>query len=1399
MTKRLSGRGLVLLLCAIAALGLFAAAALADGAVPYVERSWNGTQVVSTDQTHTAEPVPSNGNMTSGWYYLNSNVTKNGRVESITGDVCLILGDGYTLDVKGLYVPQGSTLTIYAQSDGENAGKIYSHPSGGAAIGGYSGHDNGNIVIHGGTIETTGYDHCAGIGSNDGKTGGAITIYGGEITATGGSDGAGIGGGRNCSGGTITIYGGDITAHGGSENGAGIGGGDSGDGGTIVIWGGTITANEDPNENGAGIGGGDCGNGGTITIHGGTLTLYSRDGAGIGGGDDGDGGTITIHGGTITSTKVNQGQGARIGGGCDGAPGTIIVSGGTVTTIGGSGAGIGGGKGNKSGGSVTIDGGIISASGSYGIGSGEEGADVAITLGWTDATSETISITASSYGGTVTAAQPFKTDTTLIYPGTVTDVSPLAGSTLLAWDGKITSWGMLQLAVNSAQDGAVITLQQSLTANSSDTAIVVPGGKTVTLDLNGFTLDRAMTDAAADGYVIRNNGTLIIIDSGDSEAAGTIRGGWNTGDGGGIYNTGTLNLQGGLIETNKSGGNGGGIYNAGTVNMTGGTIRLNSADTGGGGVHVSESANLVVSGSPTVENNTKGELANNINLAGNAVIQVDGALAEGARLGVFISGAFGVFTDGYGANNTASPDSFFFADTGGWCVFLEEGEGSLSSTWEQFRLSLNQGGSIALTEDITAFPYDSILSIPAGVTVELDLQGHTLDASALNPPAGVEYPCCLSINGILTLSDTVGGGRFKGGDNGFIDFIAAESGSSFTMNGGAIVGSGTLENVVYVYDYATFTMCGGAVTADMNGTVRRFGRVSVDDYATFIMNGGTIGGSGGQSDIYADGGCVRLNGGSLTGSNPAYGNVYVLSADQIKNGELFVSGSPHMSTGVYLDYDHTITVAGPLGEGVIIPVITKAKPTNAEPVIITNGLAQGGENAVSHFTSASDIWCVVLNDDGEAELRKAPTEWDTLQLLIDGTENGGVLTLEKDYTATNKDRYLNIAGGKALTIDLNGHTIDGSALNDDYVMTISGNLTLRDSTGGGTVLGRNHQDVIKTLSDNAVLCLESGTIHGDNCYDVVYVYAGGSFIMTGGTVSGSGSSGHIDVLVECGTFTLTGGSIRADQKGSDTAVLTTKYTNFNLQGSPDIKGSFELGKPVQFTGPISHDLRIKVRRTGDLHNEWNDVFTSGLPGNGTVNNFISYYPKNYAVGLNEAGEAFLGSPVTVVFAPGYETNETMETVSWAKDGWYPLPACGFSGPAGHAFAGWRVWEDAETVNAGDLINVSDGITLTAVWQVGAFGNPDFEIPTGTRTIGDNAFEGIAATVVEIPEDCTHIGNEAFRYCTQLTMIRIPAGCQLGERVFDGCTKVYVFGAAGSDAQRYCNENANCVFVEDAQE
>ena len=94
---------------------------------------------------------------------------------------------------------------------------------------------------------------------------------------------------------------------------------------------------------------------------------------------------------------------------------------------------------------------------------------------------------------------------------------------------------------------------------------------------------------------------------------------------------------------------------------------------------------------------------------------------------------------------------------------------------------------------------------------------------------------------------------------------------------------------------------------------------------------------------------------------------------------------------------------------------------------------------------------------------------------------------------------------------------------------------------------------------------------------------------------------------------------------------------------------------------------------------------------------------------------------------------------------------------------------------------------------------DLVIPAGTAAIGADAFEGIAASVVEISANCTSIGDHAFRNCGRLAQIRVPAGCVLGQDVFAGCEKVYVFGAAGSDAERYCSEHENCVFIAEPQD
>ncbi len=91
-------------------------------------------------------------------------------------------------------------------------------------------------------------------------------------------------------------------------------------------------------------------------------------------------------------------------------------------------------------------------------------------------------------------------------------------------------------------------------------------------------------------------------------------------------------------------------------------------------------------------------------------------------------------------------------------------------------------------------------------------------------------------------------------------------------------------------------------------------------------------------------------------------------------------------------------------------------------------------------------------------------------------------------------------------------------------------------------------------------------------------------------------------------------------------------------------------------------------------------------------------------------------------------------------------------------------------------------------------SPDFTLPAGLTGVEAEAFEGAAMTAVDIPADCLSIGDHAFRNCTGLTQIRIPAGCVLGEDVFDGCPLVYVRGTADSPAETWCLGHDNCVFV-----
>ncbi len=107
---------------------------------------------------------------------------------------------------------------------------------------------------------------------------------------------------------------------------------------------------------------------------------------------------------------------------------------------------------------------------------------------------------------------------------------------------------------------------------------------TVTLDLNGHTLDRGLSSATNYGHALKViSGSTLTINDASGDNSGIIKGAY-TGQGGGIRNYGTIIINGGTIRDNHSGTKGGGInnHNGASLTINGGVITNNEAEDGAG-------------------------------------------------------------------------------------------------------------------------------------------------------------------------------------------------------------------------------------------------------------------------------------------------------------------------------------------------------------------------------------------------------------------------------------------------------------------------------------------------------------------------------------------------------------------------------------------------------------------------------------------------------------------------------------------------------------------------------------------------------------------------------------------------------------------------------------------------
>ncbi|OUO32638.1 S-layer homology domain-containing protein [Olsenella sp. An293] len=318
-----------------------------------------------------------------------------------------------------------------------------------------------------------------------------------------------------------------------------------------------------------------------------------------------------------------------------------------------------------------------------------------------------------------------------------------------------------------------------------------------------------------------------------------------------------------------------------------------------------------------------------------------------------------------------------------------------------------------------------------GATVELDLQGHTLDAE----------DCALIVTegSTLNLTDSVGGGSISGRKG--LSYTDTTTGTKYAyaggiavygtlnMSGGSITGNQAAgEGVlgygggVYVFGGGTFNMYDGTISGNTAST--RGGGVAVRSAtdATPVPNPLYVGGAeitdwnevdGGDVDADlsvgllgsrvgeaagSSAGTFNLYGGAITGNSaPVAGGVYaggVVKIGEDSNLPAAISVTGNTSGNLYVPSGATVTLLAKPAEGSRIGVTMEKAP----------GLfAKADENAASDvagtsrasFTSDSGAYYVTTQQDGLAlaYVPSAPTYEP--EIVVPG--GGGTVTTDPRY------------------------------------------------------------------------------------------------------------------------------------------------------------------------------------------------------------------------------------------------------------------------------------------------------------------------------------------------------------------------------------------------------------------
>lgn len=488
----------------------------------------------------------------------------------------------------------------------------------------------------------------------------------------------------------------------------------------------------------------------------------------------------------------------------------------------------------------------------------------------------------------------------------MTMVAGLGVTEVKADDAVITvsSWTELKNAIRN--DGN-IQLDKNITAGTGDYRFNVD--KNVTIDLNGYTIDRNLNEQQDNVFSVIAGGTLIIKDTSEGQN-GKITGGWANEDYAGGINVreGTLILESGNIVGNRSNKTftkrGGGVavfyngtfimrggkisgneagYGAGVVvldncnfEMTGGEITDNICDFGeyqdqeGAGVFAYQGADVTIGGSANIygNKNSKDENSNlyiyryksseKINLSTTV------PLTTGAKIGVGYYQPYGKNEIPLADSGKQFKDAFFTDDDKNYEITTKDGVDGI------FYSPKNSSGGSSTPSTPTSYKLrvggvEVTSANTSGTGWSYDNQTNTLTLDGFNYEgngSGIETSKDLNI--IIKNEN-----RIKNISSSYSDSTNGWSCGIYAFGNLTITGDGTLD------------VTGG--TADTSHGISVLGKLEIDSQGTIIAKAQA---TAGTSGIYAYDGIVIKNGNII-----AYAAEAAYSSRGIEcDGDITISG-----------------------------------------------------------------------------------------------------------------------------------------------------------------------------------------------------------------------------------------------------------------------------------------------------------------------------------------------------------------------------------------------------------------------------------------------------------------------------------------------------------------------------